>query len=47
MKLKMERGMLLEISVRVGVLLSSRSLNKQANGVIHLMCLEADMLGGD
>jgi len=47
MKLRMERGLLLGISVRVGVILSSRSLRKQASGVIHLMCLKADRLGGN
>ena len=46
MILRMERRMLLEISLRVGVL-SSRGVSKQASRVLYLMYLKVDIMRGD
>jgi hypothetical protein len=47
MKLRMERSLLIDISVKVGVLLSSRGVSKQARGVLCFVYLKVDIFRGE
>jgi hypothetical protein len=47
MKLRMERSLLIGVCVKVGVLLSSRGINKQARGVICFVYLKVDIFRGE